>query len=54
MPFASSLVGALLPVLLMLSPFMVMAARDCSDRAATGKPWDDASDHSARPRPILM
>ncbi|MFC3440604.1 hypothetical protein ACFOKF_05220 [Sphingobium rhizovicinum] len=30
MPFASLLGGTLVPVLLMLSPFAVMAAKDCT------------------------
>ncbi len=37
MPFAFSLAGAILPVLLMLSPLAVMATRDCGAWTAPAK-----------------
>ena len=37
MPFAISLAGAILPVLLMLSPLAVMASRDCGAWTAPDK-----------------
>ena len=37
MPFGRSLAGAILPVLLMLSPLAVMATRDCGAWTAPAK-----------------
>lgn len=43
MPFAISLAGAILPVLLMLSPLAVMATRDCGAWTAPTKADGSAS-----------
>jgi hypothetical protein len=55
MPFAASLGGTLAPVLLMLSPFAVMAAKDCGAWKPAAKVAKASSDAPCtRARPPLM
>lgn len=54
MSFAASLAGAILPVLLMLSPFAVMAARDCPDWTPPAQAASGEGKACPRPLPPLM
>ncbi|HUD90577.1 hypothetical protein [Sphingobium sp.] len=55
MPFAALLGGTIVPLLLMLSPFAVMAMRDCPDRiSATGHAASPGNSPCNRPSLPLM
>ncbi|MEA3389516.1 hypothetical protein [Sphingobium sp. CCH11-B1] len=54
MSFAASLLGAALPLVLMLSPFVVMAARACPDSAPAAQSVEVRPTPCPRPLPMLM
>ncbi|WP_196221741.1 hypothetical protein [Sphingobium sp. CAP-1] len=54
MSFAAFLGGTVAPVLLMLSPFAVMAAKDCDDWKPAAKAVKSKDASCTRPRPPLM
>ena len=53
MPFATFIGGTLVPVLLMLSPLAVMAAKDCAGWAPTARAVEGGKQKACK-KPILL